>query len=163
MCTFSQSYITDKFTKKVHEIQIWKIEDAPEEIQEKMKKVWFIITLSIFLSIVSSFVIFISYVLPTPQDNDFIFSFKMVNLYLPQWETPIVWCLIKPVIFGLTYQGVSTPAFAIFYYHGHISLQVYMLKHYLRNINLNASSANYHQEVNEKLLFCVRNHAHLVK
>ena len=162
MCVFSQSYITD-ITKKVHEIQIWKIEDAPEEIQEKMKKVWFIITLSIFLSIVSSFVIFISYVLPTPQDNDFIFYLKMVNEYLPQFETPIVWCLMKPAVFGLAYLSVSIPAFTIYYYHGHISLQMYMLKHYLRNINPHASGANYHQEVKENLLFCVRNHTHLVK
>ena len=58
-------------TKKVYQIEIWKIEDATEEIEEKMKQTWFVITLCILLSITSGIVLSISYVIPTHQDNDF--------------------------------------------------------------------------------------------
>ena len=163
MCIFSQSYITEMITKKVHQIQIWQIEDATEEIQEKMKQTWFVITLCILLSITATCVLFISYVLPTAQDTDVIWTFKLVNLYLPQWESLLVWCLFKPTIFTLTYVSISIPAFTIYYYHGHITLQKHMFKHHLQNINPNPTSANYNQEVNKRLLFCVRNHTRVVK
>ena len=91
-----QPCITSMITKKVHQIQIWQIEDAPEEIQEKMKQIWFVITLCMLLSITSGIVLSISYVIPTAQDNDFIWAFKLASVYFPQWETLLVWCLMKP-------------------------------------------------------------------
>mgnify|MGYP005985389591 FL=1 len=163
MCIFCQSYITRMITKKVYQIEIWKIEDATEEIEEKMKQTWFVITLCILLSITSGIVLSISYVIPTAQDNDFIWAFKLASVYFPQWETLLVWCLMKPTIFAIIYVGVCTPAFAIYYYHGHISLQKHMFKHYLRNINPKSSSTNYHQLVHKKLLFCVRSHTRVFK
>ena len=163
MCLLCQPYITRRITKKVDDIKIWEMEDATKEIQEKMKQTWFIFTLCILLSQTASLMLLISYVLPTPQDNDIIWIFKLIHVYFPQWESLLVWCLIKPTICILCYLGISVPAFAIYYYHGHISLQMYMLKHYLQNINSNARSTNYHQEVNKRLLFCVRSHTRLVK
>ena len=166
MCIFCQTYITGMITKKVHEIETYQIDDATDEIEEKIKQTWFVITMCTFLSIASGFVLFISYVIPTPEDNDFIWCFKLVNLYVPQWETFIVCCLMKPAVFGLTYVGVSIPAFAVFYYHGHIQLQKLMFKHALQNINLNCSdltSTSYQQEVNTRLVRCARSYIFMFK
>ena len=166
MCIFCQTYITGMITKKVHEIETYQIDDATDEIEEKIKQTWCVITMCTFLSIASGFVLFISYVIPTPEDNDFIWCFKLVNLYVPQWETFIVCCLMKPAVFGLTYVGVSIPAFAVFYYHGHIQLQKLMFKHALQNINLNCSdltSTSYQQEVNTRLVRCVRSYIFMFK
>ena len=139
------------------------MEDATKEIQEKMKQTWFIFTLCILLSQTASLMLLISYVLPTPQDNDIIWIFKLIHVYFPQWESLLVWCLIKPTMFTLIFLSLSVPVFAIYYYHGHISLQKHMFKHHLRNINPNPGSANYHQEVNRRLLVCVRGHTRVVK
>mgnify|MGYP005985942097 CR=1 FL=1 len=163
LCLFCQPYITRNITKKVHQIKIWQIEDATEEILEKMKQTWFIITFSILLSLGAHCILFLSYILPTLHDNDIIWAHKLINVYFPQWESLLVWCLIKPTMFTLIFLSLSVPVFAIYYYHGHISLQKHMFKHHLQNINPNLSFANYHQEVNRRLLVCVRGHTRVVK
>ena len=163
LCLFCQPYITRNITKKVHQIQIWQIEDATEEILEKMKQTWFIITFCILLSLGAHCILFVSCVLPTPYDNDIIWAYKLINVYFPQWESLLVWCLIKPTMFTLGFLSLSVPVFAIYYYHGHINLQKHMFKHHLQNINPNPGSANYHQEVNRRLLVCVRGHTRVVK
>ena len=162
MCIVCQSYITRMITKKVHEIQIWQMEDATEEIEEKMKQTWFVITLCMLLSIAAGCVLFISYVLPTPLDKDLIWAFRLANVYFPQRKT-LLMCLMKPTFFTLIYASMSIPVFAIYYYHGHISLQKHMFRHHLQNINPNPGSANYHQEVHKRLVLCVRGHTRVVK
>mgnify|MGYP005984595771 CR=1 FL=1 len=105
MCIVCQSYITRTITKKIHQIQIWQIEDATEEIQDKMKQIWFLVTLCTLLSTAGSLVLFISYIVPTPEDNDVIWIFKLVKVYFPQWESLIMICFLKPTFFVLSYMS----------------------------------------------------------
>ena len=169
VCVFCQKYTTSIVKTYLQEIQIWKLEEAPAEITEKVKRTWFFVMLYMFVVVVFTLVVSVSYMIPTSQDKEFIFCFNLVNTYFPQLEF-FFELFMKPIVFVLTYMGVSTPGFSILYYYGHANLQKLMIMHYLQNINANyttvedisSTCVEYQQIVNKSLLFCVKNHIHFV-
>ncbi|KAJ3640745.1 hypothetical protein Zmor_027288 [Zophobas morio] len=99
-----QKYTTSVIATYLHEIQIWKLEQAPAEIKEMVKKTWFFITLYMLGAVVLSLVVSVLYVIPMSQDKKFIFVFQIANTYFPYLETFFV-LVMKPTIFVLTYMG----------------------------------------------------------
>ncbi|KAJ3652293.1 hypothetical protein Zmor_018271 [Zophobas morio] len=83
VCVLCQKYTTSVITTYLHEIQIWKLEQAPAEIKETVKKTWFFITLYMLGAVVLSLVVSVLYVIPTSQDKKFIFVFQIANTYFP--------------------------------------------------------------------------------
>ena len=165
VCIYCQAYTTNIVSTYIHHIQVWKIEEATEEIKAKVKQTWIYITVYMCTTTVLGFTATVTYIVPTPRDKDLIFLFKIIELYFPQWEHFIVWC-IKAMIFVMIYMAISTPGFTILYYNGHLNLQKLMLKHCLRNINtkyahleyISLSNVEYHQEIENELMFCVKRH-----
>ncbi|XP_063913047.1 uncharacterized protein LOC135129731 [Zophobas morio] len=167
---YCQAYTTNIIKTYIHEIQVWKIEEVTKEIKRKVRQTWIYITAYMCTTTALGLMAGISSTVPTSLDNDLIFVYKIVELYFPQWENFIVWCL-KPTFFVLTYVGISVPGFAILYFHGHANLQKFMLKHCLKDINakfkhleyIRWNNVEYHREIEEKLMFCVKRHVQLTE
>ncbi|XP_063913048.1 putative odorant receptor 83c [Zophobas morio] len=66
----------------------------------------------------------------------------------------------------MVYVGISVPGFAILYFHGHANLQKFMLKHCIQDINakfehveyIRWNNAEYHKQIEDKLMSCVKYH-----
>ena len=147
-------------------LQLWKIEEVTQKIPTEAKQIWIYITLYMFTATTLSFIITLSYVIPTAKDKDLIFFFKIVEIYFPQWENYMVWTIKVMLLVGI-YVGVSIPVFPIFYLSGHFTLQKMMFVHHLHQINskhtklkyLKSNYVEYHREIETKLTLCVQNHA----
>ena len=159
---YCQAYTTNIIKSSIHQIQVWKIEEATKEIKGKVTQTWIYITAYMCTTTALSLLGTISFIVPTSRDKDLIFVFKISELYFPQWENFVVWCL-KLMLFVLTYVGVSVPGFAILYFHGHLNLQKFMLKHCIQDINakfehveyIRWNNVEYHRQIEDKLIFCV--------
>ncbi|KAJ3641592.1 hypothetical protein Zmor_028093 [Zophobas morio] len=163
---YCQPYTTNIVKTYIHQIEAWTIEEATEEIKQKVKQTWIYITAYICTITALGLISAISFIVPTPRDKDLIYFFKIVELYFPQWENFIVWC-VRPTFFVLTYVGVSVPGYTILYFNGHANLQKLMLKHCLKDINAKFEhleyNVEYHREIEEKLMFCVKRHVQLIE
>ncbi|KAJ3641588.1 hypothetical protein Zmor_028090 [Zophobas morio] len=167
---YCQAYTINIIKTYIHEIQVWKIEEATKEIKGKVTQTWIYITAYMCTTTALSLLGTISFIVPTSRDKDLIFVFKISELYFPQWENFVVWCL-KLTLFVLTYVGVSVPGFAILYFHGHANLQKFMLKHCLQDINarfehveyIRWNNVEYHREIEDKLMSCVKYHIQLTE
>ncbi|KAJ3641591.1 hypothetical protein Zmor_028092 [Zophobas morio] len=167
---YCQPHTTNIAKTYIDQIQVWKIEDATDRIKRKVKQTWIYITAYSCTITALGFICAISYTVPTPRDKDLIFFFKIVELYFPQWENFIVWCL-KPTFFVSIYVAISTPIFTILYFNGHLKLQKLMLRHCLKDINakfkhleyIRWNNVEYHREIEEKLMFCVKRHVQLIE
>ena len=167
---YCQPYTTNIVKTYIDQIQVWKIEEAADAIKRKVKQTWIFITAYMCMTIALGLIAAISSSIPTSRDKDLIFFFKIAELYFPKLENLIMWC-VKPAFFVSIYVGISTPGFTILYFHGHANLQKLMLKHCLKDINakfedleyIRWSSVEYHKEIEEKLMFCVKRHIQLTE
>ena len=167
---YSQAYTTNIIKTYVHQFQVWKIEEATKAIKGKVRQTWIYITAYMCMTTALSLMGTISCMVPTSRDKDLMFVLKIIELYFSRWENFIVCCL-KPLFFVLVYVGTSVPGFAILYFHGHLNLQKFMLKHCIQDINakfehveyIRWNNAEYHKQIEDKLMSCVKYHIQLTE
>ncbi|KAJ3641589.1 hypothetical protein Zmor_028091 [Zophobas morio] len=167
---YCEAYTINIIKIYIHQIQVWKIEEATKEIKGKVRQTWIYIMAYMCTTTALSLMGAIACLVPTPRDEDLLFVLNLLQLYVPQWKNFIVWCL-RPTLFVLFYVGVSVPGFAILYYNGHLNLQKLMLKHCLGDINarfrhveyIRWNNAEYHRQIEDKLMSCVKYHIQLTE
>ncbi|EFA01417.1 odorant receptor 285 [Tribolium castaneum] len=146
-------------------IKKWRVDSASEKIKNEIKTTAFIINIYTGVTVVLGVFCSLLFSIPTEDDTDFIFSIALMDRFVPEWKSVLMW----PYRFSLFPLAVilTTPCFVVIYVVHHARFQMLLLLHYLKNVNSghmtqSIGNARFQKEIRKRLKFCIKRHNHII-
>ncbi|XP_063929699.1 uncharacterized protein LOC135141998 [Zophobas morio] len=147
-CLLAQPLVTETVESIAESVEQNTSQNIIKSVPKRARKSAFYFFIYVVWTTMTSVLVAISLMIPTKDDDDFFFLFKLANMYLPKWSNFFKFlyrCLAMP----LTYVGATIACFNILYSFQIVNLQVQRYQQQIKKIN--ATKATNQNEITRNL------------
>jgi hypothetical protein len=150
--------------------QIWEINCCGIQLENRIKREVFWLNCVLVINTIIAMYSVITHMIPLEDDKELFFPFAIFEEFFPHWEKWL--SAMYRTGFLLMPAAMQTTCYAIVYFGTHMKFQIYILINFLENINGDyktsiperlINNCQYQKEIKERIIFCIKRHAHIFK
>jgi hypothetical protein len=151
-------------------LQIWEVNCCGKQVENRIKREIFWLNCVLVINTIITMYSVITHMIPLEDDKELFFPFAIFEEFFPRCEKWL--SAMYRAGFLLMPAAMQTTCYVIVYMGTHMRFQFYILIHFLENINgdYNTSiperlinNSQYQKEIKERIVFCIKRHAHIFK